>query len=67
MREYSIITGASGLLGQQHAIALAEAGFNLILTDIDYLNLNKFQNRTLNYNPFNSWTKNIGLVKSKLK
>ena len=45
MREYSIITGASGLLGQQHAIALAEAGFNLVLTDIDYSNLDKVQKK----------------------
>jgi len=45
VREYSIITGASGLLGQQHAIALAEAGFNLVLTDIDYLNLDKVQKK----------------------
>jgi NAD(P)-dependent dehydrogenase (short-subunit alcohol dehydrogenase family) len=45
VREYSIITGASGLLGQQHALALAEAGFNLILTDIDYINLNKVQKK----------------------
>jgi|LauGreSBDMM110SN_4_FD.fasta_scaffold38501_2 NAD(P)-dependent dehydrogenase (short-subunit alcohol dehydrogenase family) len=35
MKEYSIITGAAGLLGEQHAIALANVGFSLILTDID--------------------------------
>ena len=40
MQEFSIITGAAGLLGEQHAIALAEAGFNIILTDIDKKNLN---------------------------
>ena len=45
MREFSIITGASGLLGQQHAMALAEAGFNLILVDIDSFNLKKFQKK----------------------
>ncbi len=45
MKEYSIITGASGLLGQQHAFALVEAGFNLILIDIDYFNLKKIQKK----------------------
>ena len=54
MREYSIITGASGLLGQQHALALAEAGFNLILTDIDYINLNKFYKHAKQLNLRNS-------------
>ncbi len=45
MQEFSIITGAAGLLGEQHAIALAEAGFNLILTDLDKRKLNKVQNK----------------------
>ena len=45
MKEFSIITGAAGLLGQQHAYALVEAGFNLILTDIDYFNLKKIQKK----------------------
>ena len=45
MKEYSIITGASGLLGQQHALALVEAGFNLRLIDIDYFNLKKIQKK----------------------
>ena len=48
MKEYSIITGASGLLGQQHAFALVEAGFNLILIDIDYFNLKKIQKKIQN-------------------
>ena len=34
--KYAIITGAAGLLGQEHAKALLEAGFNLILTDINF-------------------------------
>ena len=45
MQEFSIITGAAGLLGEQHAIALAEAGFNIILTDIDKKRLNIIQNK----------------------
>jgi len=36
---YSLITGASGLLGEQHAIALLEISSNIILTDIDYKKL----------------------------
>ena len=37
--KYSLITGAGGLLGLQHALALAEINSNLILTDIDYKKL----------------------------
>ena len=33
--KYALITGAAGLLGIEHAIALLEIGSNLILTDID--------------------------------
>ena len=35
MTEVSIITGAAGLLGEQHALALASEGYNLLLTDIE--------------------------------
>ncbi len=45
MQEFSIITGAAGLLGEQHAIALAEAEFNIILTDVEKKKLNKIQNK----------------------
>ena len=45
MQEYSIITGAAGLLGEQHAVALAEAGFNIILTDIEKRRLNNVRNK----------------------
>ncbi|MEO9945562.1 SDR family oxidoreductase [Paraglaciecola sp.] len=38
-----IITGAAGLLGQQHAIALAAHGATLDLVDIDLQNLNCVQ------------------------
>ena len=30
-----LITGGAGLLGPQHALALNELGFNIILIDID--------------------------------
>ncbi len=43
MKEFSIITGAAGLLGEQHAIALAEAGFNLVITDLDKKKLDKLK------------------------
>ena len=57
MQEFSIITGAAGLLGEQHAAALAEAGFNIILTDIDKKKLKsfvqvKFKNLLKNKNYF---------------
>lgn len=48
MKEYSIITGAAGLLGEQHAIALANVGFSLILTDIDKKKLLKLKNKLKN-------------------
>ena len=35
MHNFSLITGSAGLLGNQHAIALAEKKYNLILVDID--------------------------------
>ena len=41
--KYSLITGAGGLLGLQHALALAEINSNLILTDIDYKKLKKIK------------------------
>jgi NAD(P)-dependent dehydrogenase (short-subunit alcohol dehydrogenase family) len=45
MKEYSIITGAAGLLGEQHAIALASVGFSLILTDRNEKKLLNLQNK----------------------
>ena len=35
MIKYSLITGSTGLLGEQHALALAEKKFGLILIDLD--------------------------------
>jgi len=37
--KYFVITGASGLLGKEHAIALLDINANLILTDINLLKL----------------------------
>ena len=34
-KKNALITGAAGLLGPQHALALNELGFNIILIDID--------------------------------
>ena len=34
-KKFALITGAGGLLGPEHAAALAEIGFNLVLIDID--------------------------------
>jgi short-subunit dehydrogenase len=37
--KYSLITDASGLLGEQHAIALLMLNSNVVLTDIDFKKL----------------------------
>ena len=37
----ALITGGGGLLGPEHAIALSDLGFNIVLLDIDPVNLNK--------------------------
>lgn len=39
----ALITGAAGLLGREHAFALAETGSNLILTDLQIENLNNLK------------------------
>ena len=41
----ALITGASGLLGQEHAHALLESGATVILTDISIRNLEAAKNR----------------------
>ena len=38
-----VITGAAGLLGKNHAIAIAKAGGHLILLDLDYQSLRKLK------------------------
>lgn len=41
--KYALVTGSAGFLGPTHALALAEIGYNLILTDIDITKLNKIK------------------------
>ena len=38
----AIVTGAGGLLGKQHCIALAEAGAHVIAADIEKMNVEQF-------------------------
>ncbi len=40
-KKFALITGAGGLLGPEHASALAEIGFNLILLDVNKKKLNQ--------------------------
>ena len=44
--KYSIVTGATGLLGPFHAEALAEENYNLILIDLDYKKLDTIKKKT---------------------
>ena len=39
--KFALITGAGGLLGNEHAHSLLECGANIILTDINTKNLDK--------------------------
>jgi len=43
LNKFALITGASGLLGQYHADALAEIGYNLVLVDINSTQLSKLK------------------------
>ena len=47
--KFALITGAAGLLGFQHALALIEVGSSLILTDIDEKKLLDVQNKLTPY------------------
>jgi len=42
-KKFALITGAAGLLGREHAKALLEENFNLILTDINFFLLKKLK------------------------
>ena len=46
-----VLVGASGLLGQQYSESLSEAGANVVLADLNFLNcrkLSKFSKSGLN-------------------
>lgn len=54
LKQISLITGAGGLLGYEHAFALLELGHDVLLSDIDAGKLNKVKTRlSLNF-PSNS-------------
>ena len=44
-KKNALITGGAGLLGPQHALALNELGFNIVLIDINKKNLLKTHNK----------------------
>jgi NADP-dependent 3-hydroxy acid dehydrogenase YdfG len=35
MKQFSLVTGAAGLLGEYHSQALVNLGHNVLMTDID--------------------------------
>ena len=45
MQKFSLITGAAGLLGEYHAIALLELGHNVIISDLNLRNLKKLEKK----------------------
>ena len=47
----ALITGAAGLLGKQHAIALLEIGANVVLTDVNVAALDKIKTALINSYP----------------
>ena len=49
MIKYSLITGSAGLLGRQHATALLELNYNIVITDIDRVGLEKHSFILKNY------------------
>jgi NAD(P)-dependent dehydrogenase (short-subunit alcohol dehydrogenase family) len=52
MKQISLITGAGGLLGYEHAFALLELGHTVLLTDVELGKLNKVKTRlTMNFPP----------------
>ena len=50
-KKYFLITGAAGLLGQEHAFALLEINANLVLTDINLFKLKKVKKKFLKLFP----------------
>ena len=76
LNKNALITGASGLLGQKHALALLETGASVILTDINeeslskaegYLNSNGYEGKVSSHVMDVSSEKNINEVSEKLK
>lgn len=74
--KYSIVTGATGLLGPFHAEALAEENFNLILIDLDYKKLDVIKKKLqkkykktkfLTYVCDIRYTKNVSKLFTELK
>ena len=73
--KYTLITGACGLLGEQHSIALGEINSNLILVDIDSKKgiklekklKKKFKNKIYFFNCDITKKDEINLLKLKLK
>lgn len=47
----ALITGAAGLLGKQHAIALLEMGANVVLTDVNLAGLDKTKSELISDYP----------------
>ena len=75
-KKTAVITGAAGLLGIQHASALLESDYNVILLDLDktllkkvYLKLlNIYQNKDILYYPCDiTQEKQVKRVLSKIK
>ena len=50
--KFSLITGASGLLGYEHASALLDIGSNLVLTDLDIIKLKKLKKKLTQRFPY---------------
>ena len=49
-----VLVGASGLLGQQYSESLSEAGANVVLADLNFLNCRKLESKlkkSYNVNP----------------
>ena len=49
--KFALITGAAGLLGTEHALALLEINANIILTDINKKKINLIRQKILKFYP----------------
>lgn len=66
VNKYSLITGAGGLLGFQHALALAEVNSNLVLTDINLKKINMIKKELKKkYSKINIITYKMDVTKEK--